>query len=409
MEKELFAKIDSYLDYALALQAGLTAIPALDPTCGGQGEFDKAQWIETELRKLKFDKIFRVDAPQKEAKNGVRPNIIARYNGIDSSKTLWIMTHLDVVPPGEMASWKTNPFKMERMGNKIYGRGVEDNQQGMVASIIMLRAFMELGLRPPCDVALLLNADEETGSVYGADYVLKQRPDLFGKNDSFIVPDGGRPDGSLAEVAEKSILWLKIHTQGKQVHASMPQIGKNAFKAGAEMAVKLGSLYKTFKAKDKLFVPPFSTFEPTKKDANVPNINTIPGDDVFYLDCRVLPQYHLSEVHSAIAKIAREVEDKHGVTIEITPIQESQAAPATSSEATVVRAVVDGVKAVYGTTAKAGGIGGGTVAACFRRHNLPAIVYSKLDEAAHMPNEYCIIDNMMGDAKVFAFAALRMK
>ncbi len=409
MEKEIFAKIDSYLDYALYLQAGLTAIPALDPASGGQGEYDKAQWIEAELRKLKFDKIFRVDAPQKEAKNGMRPNIIARYNGQDSTKTLWIMTHLDVVPPGEMSSWKTNPYKMERVGNKIYGRGVEDNQQGMVASIIMLKAFMELGLRPSCDVALLLNADEETGSTYGAEYVLKQRPDLFGKNDSFIVPDGGRPDGSLAEVAEKSILWLKIRTQGKQVHASMPQLGRNAFKAASEMAVKLGSLYKLFKAKDKLFVPPFSTFEPTKKEANVPNVNTIPGDDVFYLDCRVLPQYHLCDVHAEIAKIARAIEKKHGVTVEISAVQEAQAAPATSADSAVVRAVIEGVKTVYGTTAKPGGIGGGTVAACFRRHNLPAIVYSKLDEAAHMPNEYCIIDNMMGDAKVFAHTALNMK
>ncbi len=32
---------------------------------------------------------------------------------------------------------------------------------------------------------------------------------------------------------------------------------------------------------------------------------------------------------------------------------------------------------------------------------IPAACGSKLDETAHQPNEYCIIDNMVGDAKVF--------
>jgi succinyl-diaminopimelate desuccinylase len=48
------------------------------------------------------------------------------------------------------------------------------------------------------------------------------------------------------------------------------------------------------------------------------------------------------------------------------------------------------------------GIGGGTVAALFRREGFEAACWSRLDETAHQPNEYCIIDNMVGDARVFA-------
>ena len=47
------------------------------------------------------------------------------------------------------------------------------------------------------------------------------------------------------------------------------------------------------------------------------------------------------------------------------------------------------------------GIGGGTVAALFRHAGIPAACWARLDEIAHQPNEYCIIDNMVGDAKVF--------
>lgn len=59
------------------------------------------------------------------------------------------------------------------------------------------------------------------------------------------------------------------------------------------------------------------------------------------------------------------------------------------------------VKAVYKKNAKPMCIGGCTVAAIFRRAGMSAACWSKLDETAHQPNEYCIIDNMVGDAKVF--------
>jgi succinyl-diaminopimelate desuccinylase len=49
------------------------------------------------------------------------------------------------------------------------------------------------------------------------------------------------------------------------------------------------------------------------------------------------------------------------------------------------------------------------VAAVFRRLELPAVVSAKLDETAHQPNEYCILDNLIDDAKVCALTALKMK
>ena len=409
MEKQIYEKIDSYLEYSVELQTGLSAIPAISPDAGGVGELDKMLYLENELKKLKFDELLRVDAPDSRAKGGVRPNLIARYKGVSSAKTLWIMSHIDVVPPGEMSLWSGDPYKVRREGNKLYGRGVEDNQQGLVSGLLAVRALMENGVRPPCDVALLFNADEETGSKYGAEHVLKARPDLFGKDDMFIVPDAGEPSGRLVEVAEKSILWLKIRTVGKQCHASMPELGHNAFKAASELAFRLGALYRKFNAKDKVFEPKISTFEPTKKEANVPNINTIPGDDVFYLDCRILPVYNLDDVLAKIRAIASVVEKKHGVTISFEPMQREQAAPATSVESEVAQLVLAGIKKVYGYRAKPKGIGGGTVAAIFRRAGFPAVVYARFDETAHMPNEYCLLDNLLGDAKVFANVALNMK
>ncbi len=55
------------------------------------------------------------------------------------------------------------------------------------------------------------------------------------------------------------------------------------------------------------------------------------------------------------------------------------------------------------------GVGGGTVGAYLRNVGYPAVVYSKLDETMHQPNEYSSIKNTLGDAKVFALVAMRFK
>jgi succinyl-diaminopimelate desuccinylase len=46
MKKQILEKIASYEAYAVELQRGLTAIPALAPSSGGEGEYDKAKWLE---------------------------------------------------------------------------------------------------------------------------------------------------------------------------------------------------------------------------------------------------------------------------------------------------------------------------------------------------------------------------
>jgi len=55
---------------------------------------------------------------------------------------------------------------------------------------------------------------------------------------------------------------------------------------------------------------------------------------------------------------------------------------------------------------KVGGIGGGTCAAFFRRIDIPAVVWSTIEETAHQLNEYAKIENMLNDAKTFAFLAV---
>lgn len=400
--ERVFSRIDSYRPQMIELQRKLTAAVALGPDNGGEGEEAKAQVVREFLCDLGLENLQEFPAPDHRVPGGVRPNLSARLKGKNSGRTNWILSHLDIVPPGDLHMWEHDPYDLVVKEDRVIGRGVEDNQQGMVSSLFALKALIEEGVTPLHDAALLLVSDEETGSKYGLGHVIATHPRLFSPQDFFLVPDAGDPQGTLMEVAEKSICWIRFHTRGKQCHASVPEAGVNAFKAASHLVVRLNALYEHFEARDELFAPPISTFEPTKKEANVPSINIIPGEDVFHLDCRVLPEYELDQVLKFIEDECRVVEQQFGVAIDISFPQKEQAAPATSPDAPVVKALGRAIRKVYQVEPQAKGIGGGTVAAYFRRAGLPAVVWGRLDEMAHQPNEYCMLESLIGDAKVMA-------
>jgi len=106
-EKKIFnrlgKRLESMRDEMIELQMKLCAIPAIAPASGGEGEAKKAEFLENYLRQSGFTDLQLIKAPDVEAPSGYRPNILAFYRGHDSSRTIWVMTHLDVVPPGELA------------------------------------------------------------------------------------------------------------------------------------------------------------------------------------------------------------------------------------------------------------------------------------------------------------------
>lgn len=402
----VIARIDGYRDEVIQLQTELCKRPALGPDNGGDGEVDKAAFLRSYLEGLGFG-VDQYDCPDDRVACGYRPNLVTVLDGAQSKPRLWILSHTDVVPPGDLGLWTGDPWKLRVKGDRVIGRGVEDNQAGLVSSVLAIRALREAGVTPRIPIALAFVADEETGSAMGLRYLLREHRSLFDRNDLIVVPDSGNPKGTAIEVAEKSILWVRFRTRGKQTHGSEPGRGINAHKAAAWLTTRLDTLYSRFRKRDELFDPPMSTFEPTRKEENVENINTIPGEDVIYFDCRVLPYYSLSDVTRAMRELARETEKKFRVKIDMDYPQKEPAAPPTPADAPVALAVGRSVWKLRRRRPRTLGIGGGTVAKYFRDAGFPCVVWSTMDERAHTPDEYAVIPYMLDDAKVFAQIALQ--
>jgi len=375
-------------------------INAVGPENGGPGEAKRGKYLVDLARNLGFEEVEVYESKDPRVPGGKRPNIIIREKGT-SERMLWVVTHMDTVPEGDLKAWKYPPFDGTLVSGKIFGRGSEDNGQELISSLFGLRALLKAEIRPEFDIGLVFVADEEHGNTHGIDFLIKKG--IFKKGDLAVVPDHGEPDGSSISIVEKSIAWVEVEIIGRQTHGSTPDEGINAFEVGARfMIAVIDRLRKKFTKTDPLFEPPTSTFAPTRCDSNGPNINTVPGRQTFAFDFRVLPEYKLDSILDMLQKTAKEFEKSTGAKIRVSLSQRADAAPRTPLKSEIVVRLSEAVETIRGLKAHPTGIGGGTCAAPFRRLGIEAAVWSTNPGMAHDANEYANVKDLVADAKVYA-------
>ena len=388
----------------------LCRLPAISPHNGGVGEDAKIHELEKIIHELGLNKakIHYEYVDDDKAQNGKRPSLFLEYPGRKAQR-LCILTHIDVVPEGDRTAWTLDPFKPEVRGSRLYGRGVSDNGTCLVSSLYALKALLDSGAEPEYTILLAFVADEELGSHYGLEKLI-ERENLFRSDDLVIVPDSGNDAGDFIEVAEKAMLQLEFTVLGKQVHASIPHTGINACRVANVLSYEVDeALHKAFKQENKLFTYPFSTFEPTRRFTNVPAVNIVPGREKFSFDCRVLPEINIDDVLGIVNKICKDIEQRTGATIELK-VDRADAAQPTTPDNEITKLLVSSIREVFNIEPKAGGIGGGTFAAFFRRKGIPAVVWSQeCDGVAHQPDEFTEISYLVNNAKVFALMMAGIK
>jgi len=154
--------IDGYRDEVIQLQRDLTERVALGPLNGGSGEHEKVAFIHQLLRSMKPDLIQEIQAPDEKAQDGYRPNLVARWEGLQKDSVVWVLAHADIVPPGNLSLWECDPYCIKVDGDRVYGRGVEDNQHGFVSAYLALKAILDSGERLKRTLGLIIAA--ATGS-----------------------------------------------------------------------------------------------------------------------------------------------------------------------------------------------------------------------------------------------------
>jgi succinyl-diaminopimelate desuccinylase len=116
---------------------------------------------------------------------------------------------------------------------------------------------------------------------------------------------------------------------------------------------------------------------------------------------RILPRHPVDDVIREVERIKADIEKKYGVTV-LCQVGQRNESPPTSADSPLVKLLSKNVEEVYKVKTTNIGIGGGTFAAFLRKEGIDCAVWSRIGHSAHQPNEFAIMENILGDAKVMA-------
>ena len=160
--------------------------------------------------------------------DATRACVYARLKGNGKKKGIVLLNHIDVVP-AQAKDWKYPPFSGEVHDGEIWGRGALDMKSTGIAELEAMFQIKRSGVILDRDIVFLGTPDEEVGGEHGAGWVKRNRPDLV-DGCEFLLNEGAAIEadskGSVrywgVDVAEKSVLWLKVTATGDASHGSMP-------------------------------------------------------------------------------------------------------------------------------------------------------------------------------------------
>ncbi|MFX0101624.1 MAG: M20 family metallopeptidase [Candidatus Hodarchaeota archaeon] len=131
--------------------------------------------------------------------------------------------HMDVVPPGDINAWKTEPFTPTLSEDGcLIGRGTTDMKGGLAAFTTAFLDIIDIAKDGDKLIGLLYTVDEET-SLKGAEAFCESKYSRL-----FTHAILGEPTSLFPVRGHKGVLFTKLHAKGKASHGSVPHLGINA-------------------------------------------------------------------------------------------------------------------------------------------------------------------------------------
>lgn len=328
-----------------------------------------------------------------EGKEGVA-NVIARLSGQKKGKVLLLNGHIDVVAPGE--GWTVDPFGGELKDGKLYGRGSCDMKSGIASMVAAMIGFKRSGKPFNGEIVFMGVADEETGSEYGTQFLLKKN---IGKNADFAIVS--EPTNLRVELGNRGLRWIDISIKGKASHAGRPYLGVNSIFYGAKLIEAIHAM--KFENRNDAFGIPLPTISVTMIRGGA-QVNIIPNRCNLSIDRRMIPgettETVIKELQDVIKPILKE-EKTLRIEMKMRPV--TWDAYLISDTEPIVQATVESFKTVVGKapeiSAKSACTDGSYL---FHLGGIPTVLFGPGNQyLSHKADECVFLDNVVLSTKIF--------
>jgi len=192
MKVKVVPKMDNIYKYISSNQgkfisnlAEVVAIQSVSSWPHARPDVDKMiQWAANYLKKLHATNVTIHQNPLKEqtTPDGSKiplPGVLTGQLGNDpKKKTVCLYGHLDVQPAKKTDGWNTEPFHLENVNDKLYGRGASDDKGPVLGWLHAIEAYQQTNTPIPVNIKFVFEGMEESGSV-GLDEFLRSVKTTF--------------------------------------------------------------------------------------------------------------------------------------------------------------------------------------------------------------------------------------
>jgi succinyl-diaminopimelate desuccinylase len=215
--------------------------------------------------------------------------------------------HTDVVPPGPLEDWRTDPFSPVVDQGMLYGRGAADMKSGLAAMVTASEQFVERHPDHMGTLAFLITSDEEGPSVDGTRRVVEVLRERRESIDWCLVgePSSEQSLGDTIKNGRRGSLSGRLTVHGVQGHIAYPQLADNPVHAFAPALAELTS--RTWDHGNQHFQP--TTFQVSNISAGTGAPNVIPGELKARFNLRFSTEQTIEKLKAAVEEILA----RHGV------------------------------------------------------------------------------------------------
>ena len=250
-----------------------------------------------------------------------KANLFATIGPVDQPGII-LSGHTDVVPVTNQ-KWKTNPFKLTEIDNKLYGRGTADMKSFVACALYAASKASTMNLKTPLHFSF--SYDEEIGCVGVRSLIemLKNSP----INPLFCIV--GEPTSMQVMSGHKGKVNASVLIKGKEAHSALTTKGLNSIYLASEFIQGIQSIQTNLinnSADDNDFEVPYSTLQVGKIEGGVA-VNIVPSSSSLLFEIRSLhsddPNLILKDIKILSEKIVKSHIDKFPDTeIEIKVISQ---------------------------------------------------------------------------------------
>ena len=186
--KQVLSFLEANKERYLSELSDFLAIPSVSSQSSHNGDVQRcAQWVADQMRTIGMNSVQIFPTPG-------HPVVYSEWLGAPGKPTVLFYGHYDVQPVDPLNLWTTPPFEMSIRGEKIFARGSADDKGQVFIHFKAIEALMKQHGALPVNVKMIIEGEEEVGSVnldnfvkdhkqlLNADVVLISDSSMFAKN-----------------------------------------------------------------------------------------------------------------------------------------------------------------------------------------------------------------------------------